>query len=159
MQDIKLGDNIYLKQVNSKTNNLTQGSLHLHLQPTSRIEQDYEIEQNLKLNSRYHSSYICLNKLERIFYYVKEVKMAWEEPSYYESMQKLVSQQIKIYHLDPEGHFLRFYQSWMEHNSLYLTFEVALQSLDDVTRTRSRLREIEVWDLLRDCCSSLKWLS
>lgn len=28
-----------------------------------------------------------------------------------------------------------------------------------MTSSRNRLREIEVWDLIRDCCSALNWLS
>lgn len=85
--------------------------------------------------------------------------MNWEEHQSYEFLQKLVSQQIKVYNSDPGSHFLRFYQSWFESNALYLTFEVAVESLEDATFSRSRLREIEVWDLLRDCCAGLKWLS
>jgi eukaryotic-like serine/threonine-protein kinase len=66
---------------------------------------------------------------------------------------------VKIYHKDREGCFLRFYQSWFEHNALYLTFEVAIESLEDCTKRHKRLKEVEAWDLLRDCSRSLSWLS
>ncbi len=68
-------------------------------------------------------------------------------------------QQIKVYHTDPKDHFLRFYQEWFEDNALYLTFEVAVESLADANLASNKLREIEVWDLLRDCTSALKWLA
>jgi hypothetical protein len=87
-----------------------------------RLEQDYEIEQNLGLHSGHHTSYICLNKLERIFYYVKKVKMSWESHENYAFLQQLVSSQVKIYNADPQSYFLRFYQTWLEHHALYLTF-------------------------------------
>jgi hypothetical protein len=71
----------------------------------------------------------------------------------------MASEQVKIYHKDLEGCFLKFYQSWFEHNALYLTFEVAIESLEDCTKTHKRLKEVEAWDLLRDCSKSLSLLS
>lgn len=70
----------------------------------------------------------------------------------------MASEQVKIYHKDTEGAFLRFYQSWFEHNALYMTFEVAVTSLQDLMADHQRLREVEAWDLLRDCTRGLSWL-
>jgi hypothetical protein len=47
----------------------------------------------------------------------------------------------------------------MEHNALYLTYEVAAESLEDCIVTHKRLKEVEVWDLIRDCSRALKWLN
>lgn len=52
-----------------------------------RIEQDYEIEQSLLVHKKRHENYICLNKLERIFYYVKKVTLTFEGKENYESIQ------------------------------------------------------------------------
>lgn len=112
-KEIKLGDNIYLRPVHCKTNVQATRISRPNQQNRLRIEQDYEIEQNLKLHSRHHASYICLNKLERIFYYVKKISMDWEQYNNYDFLQKIASQQIKIYNSDPDSHFLRFYQSWV----------------------------------------------
>lgn len=54
---------------------------------------------------------------------------------------------------------MRFYQSWFEHNALYLTFEVAIESLQDCLNSHKRLREVDAWDLLKDCTRALSWLS
>lgn len=61
-QDIKLGDNIYLKPLSSATNTFSR-RVSRHPDCRLRLEQDYEIEQNLKGHNRHHTSYICLNKL------------------------------------------------------------------------------------------------
>lgn len=70
----------------------------------------------------------------------------------------MAENQIRIYTHDPKGYFIRYYQSWFEHNALYLTYEVAIESLEECNRVHKKLREVEVWNLLRDCCSSLEWL-
>lgn len=54
---------------------------------------------------------------------------------------------------------MRFYQSWFQHNALYLTYEVAIESLEDCTRAHNRLKEVEAWDLLRDTTQALHWMS
>jgi len=40
-----------------------------------------------------------------------------------------------------------------------MTYEVAAESLEELTRAHNRLREVEAWDLLRDAAQALRWLS
>lgn len=82
--------------------------------------------------------------------------MGWEEHDNYSFLQGVVAQQVRVYNSDPASHFLRFYQTWLEQQALYLTFEVGSGSLFDDPKS---LREVEVWDLLRDCCAALSWLT
>ncbi len=43
----------------------------------NRLEKDYEIKENLgRQYDRNKEGFICLNKLERIFYYVKRINLA-----------------------------------------------------------------------------------
>ncbi len=76
-----MGDNIYLKRLNSKEQG--SGRVEYGGEGRLRIEQDYDIEKNLKMANRQHASFICLNKLERIFYYVKKISTSWEWPQNY----------------------------------------------------------------------------
>ena len=85
--------------------------------------------------------------------------LSFEGQESYEAIQKLTSAQVKVYNKDVDGSFLRYYQSWMEHNALYLTYEVAAESLEDCIVSHKRLKEVEVWDLIRDCSRGLKWLN
>jgi len=66
--------------------------------------------------------------------------MSWEKHENYSFLQQLVSNQVRIYNADPQSHFLRFYQTWLESHALYLTFEVAVESLGDATFSHNRLR-------------------
>ena len=68
--------------------------------------------------------------------------MTWEEHENYSFLQKLVSEQMRVYNNDPASHFIRYYQSWVEKQALYLTFEVGQESLDDFNYIHHRLREI-----------------
>lgn len=43
-----------------------------------RLQKDYEISSNLHTYAKNHESYLCLNKLERIFYYVKKINYSDE---------------------------------------------------------------------------------
>ena len=52
---------------------------------------------------------------------------------------KIISDQIKLYHKDFEGYLVRFYQEWMEENSIYMIFELASYSLYDKTQSMQKL--------------------
>lgn len=39
--------------------------------------------------------------------------MGWTPNASFDFLQKLASQQIKIYNKDTNAHFLRFYQTWV----------------------------------------------
>ena len=54
---------------------------------------------------------------------------------------ELCSQQIRTYHRDEDGRLLRFYQSWVEEDSIYLIFETASFSLAEKISLGVRLRE------------------
>lgn len=64
VQDIRLGDNIYLRQINSQQGNIPASTKMINEHEHGlRIEQDYEIEQSLLVHKKRHENYICLNKL------------------------------------------------------------------------------------------------
>lgn len=53
----------------------------------------------------------------------------------------LISDQIKLYNKDSEGYLARFYQYWIENNSLYMIFELGSYSLADKTDADQKLPE------------------
>lgn len=81
VQDLKLGDNIYLRQINSQSAPVPTRRTDMECETGLRIDQDYEIEKNLA-HKRQHESYICLNKLERVFYYVKKIMINYHGNEY-----------------------------------------------------------------------------
>lgn len=43
-----------------------------------RLLKDYEISNNLHAYVKNHENYLCLNKLQRIFYYIKKINFSGE---------------------------------------------------------------------------------
>lgn len=80
-----------------------------------------------------------MNKLDRIFYYVKKIHFSSDSDP--EQLQNLSNGQVRLYNKDDDGNLLRFYQSWTEDDCIYLIFETASSSLEDKLSNSCKMRE------------------
>lgn len=113
--DEYLGDNIYIKNILRQISKTAgKDDEEMGDNDSSRFDKDYEIMELCGRTGTFNGNcFKCHNKLDRMVYFVKEIRFDEEDIGYVtDVLQPILRTQMDIYTSDSENLLVRFYQSW-----------------------------------------------
>lgn len=123
---------------------------------SSRFVNDFEVVEVIGSGS-YGKVYRCIHKLDKNEYAVKETfrKFSGRHKVYgLNEIQALAS----LNAIEENINVVRYYNSWVEDEKLYLVMEYCPMSLKGEITKKGRFSELELKKILRDVCLGLNYL-